>query len=332
MNIRNTRNLKQHAAGQLQNAPAARNIVAIYSGLAIGLSALVTVVNYVLGLQIDQLGGLSQISTRTLLSTVQSVLPLVQSVVNLCLSVGFLAATLRIARGQYVSPKTLRLGFDRFWVLLRTLIFQGIIYSGLIFLSCYAGIMLYMVTPLSQDAVELLLPYLSDVSILDSTVMLDEAVYSQFAQMIWPAYVICGIVLLFLLVPVMYSYRMVHYVIIDKPRLGALAALRESKRMMQKNRLALLKLDLSMWWYYAALILATVVGYGDMLLPLLGIQLPWSENVGYFLFYGLYLAASFLIYYLLLGRVDVTYALAYEALKPEEKKPEGVVLGNIFQM
>ena len=65
---------------------------------------------------------------------------------------------------------------------------------------------------------------------------------------------------------------------------------------------------------------------------MLGITLPWSADVSYFLFFALYLAAQFAIYYFLRNPVDVTYALAYDAIKPEEKQDGGVVLGNIFQM
>ena len=173
---------------------------------------------------------------------------------------------------------------------------------------------------------------MTDVSALNSQLVLEEAVYAQFAQLIWPAYLICGVILVLLALPIAYSYRMVNYVIIDKPAMGAMAALRESKRMMRGNRLQLLKLDVSLWWYYAAMTLATVVCYGDSLLLLMGVELPFSAEVGYFLFYALYLAVTALIYYLMLDRVEVTYALAYDAVKPEEKQDGGVVLGNIFQM
>ena len=114
--------------------------------------------------------------------------------------------------------------------------------------------------------------------------------------------------------------------------MGALMALRESKKMMRGNRLQLLKLDLSLWWYYLATAAATVVCYGDVLLPMLGVQLPVSETVSFFGFYALYLAVSFMILFFLRNRVEVTYALAYDAVKPEEKQDNGVVLGNIFQM
>ena len=332
MNIRNTRELKRFAAERLEQAKDSKRIVLIYTGLILGLSVLVMLVNYVLDLQIDRLGGLSNMSTRATLSAVSSVLPMAQSVASTCLSVGFLAAMLRIARGQYVSPQTLRLGFDRFWVLLRCMVIKGLLYTSGIFLSVYAGISLYLVTPLANPVIEFLVPYLDGVSVMDSAVVLEDAVYNQFVTMLWPAYLLCGLLAAILLLPMVYSYRMSDYVIIDKPGLGALAAMRESRKMMRRNRIALFKLDVSLWWYYAALTLASVLGYGDAILPLLGVELPFSTEVGYFLFYALYLAASAGIYYLLLDRVDVTYALAYDALKPEEPKSEGVVLGNIFQM
>ena len=332
MNIRNTRELKKFASERLSGAGEARRIVMIYAGLALGLAALVTVFNYVLGLRIDQLGGLSNMGTRRILSTVQSVLPMVQSMVSACLNVGFLAAMLRIARGQYVSPRTLRLGFDRFWVLLRCTVIKSLLYVAVVSLSVYLGILIYMMSPLSGEVVELLMPYLTEVSVLDSAIVLEEAVYDQFAAMLWPAYLICGVLLAVVGLPIFYSYRMANHVIIDKPALGAMAALRESKKMLRGNRLALFKLDISMWWYYAALAAATCIGYGDMILARLGVTLPWPEEVSYFVFYALYLTVSFGIYYAMLGRVDVTYGLAYDALKPEEKQDGGVVLGNIFQM
>jgi hypothetical protein len=71
------------------------------------------------GTAVADAGGLGNIGTRSILSSLQTMLPLVQSVVILCLDVGFMAAMLRVARGQYVSQNTLRLGFDRFWVMLR---------------------------------------------------------------------------------------------------------------------------------------------------------------------------------------------------------------------
>ena len=332
MNIRNGRELKHFAAERLDNSQNVRKILLIYSGLALGLSGLVTVVNYLLGLQMDGLTGLSNLGKRNMLSSFQSLTPIALSLFSMCLDVGFLAVMMRTARGQYVSEQTLRLGFDRFWVLLRCSLFKSLMYTGVLFVSVYLGIMLFMLSPLSDPAIEVLTPYLSEMSVLNGELVLDDAAYAQFSQAVWPAYLICGVLALACAGPMWYSYRMVNYIIVDKPGIGAMAALRESKQMMRRNRLSLLKLDVSLWWYYLGLLVAQVICYGDMILPLLGIPLPGNSDVWYFVFLAAYLLTLFAVYYFLRGRAEVTYALAYDSIKPEEKKDSGVVLGNIFQM
>lgn len=332
MNIRNRREMKAFAAGRVENSPNLKKILIIYAALALGLSGLATVVNYVLGLQMENLSGLSNMGKRNMLSSIQSMTPMIVSLVTMCLEVGLLASMLRVARGQYVSEQTLRLGFDRFWVMLRVSLFMGFRYLATLFLSVYAGIMLFMVLPISQPAMAVLQPYLSEMSVLSGQIVLDDAAYVQFSQAVWPAYVICGILFAIAAVPMWYSYRMTRYIIIDKPGMGALMVMRESKQMMRKNRIALFRLDLSFWWYYLAIFGAQVVSYGDAILPLLGISLPGSMDLWYFVFMAVYLVLLFVIYLFLRSKMEVTYALAYDSLKPEENTGNGVVLGNIFQM
>ena len=332
MNLRNLREIKNVSEERLQQSPSQQRIVVIYAGLTLGLMALVTVAGYVLGLQMDHFGGLSNLGKRTMLSSVQSMLPMVQSLLIMCLDLGYLAAMLRVARGMYTSVQTLRLGFDRFWLLLRCGICRGLILSGVVFVCMYLGIMIFVATPLSGDAMEILTPLVSQVSVLDTAIVIDDATYGLLVDAMLPAFAICGILLLILGGPVYYSFRMVNYIIIDKPGIGAMMALRESKQMMKGSRLQLLKLDIRLWWYHLPVALAMVVCYGDVLLPMLGVQLPVSEDVAFFGFYALYLAASFGIHFSLRNRAEVCYALAYDAVKPEEKQDGGVVLGNIFQM
>lgn len=332
MDIRNTREMKSFALQRLGHTQEEKRIVAIYVALTLALSALVTVINYVLGMQMEGLGGLRNLSTRTMLSSMQAMIPIAQYLVTMCLTVGYMAAMLRVARGQYVSPKTLRLGFDRFWVLLRAAIIKSLLVFANLFLSIYLGIMIFMISPLSNGAMEVLTPYLTDMTVLDSGIVLEDAAYAQFAASIIPAYVICGIMACIFVVPLMYSYRLVDYIIIDKPALGAMAALRMSKGIMRGKRLQLLRLDVSMWWFYGAELLAMAVCYGDVILPMFGVSFPWHEDVSYFLFLGVYMALLFALYYFLRNRVEVTYGLFYDSIKPEEKQDNGVVLGNIFQM
>ena len=82
----------------------------------------------------------------------------------------------------------------------------------------------------------------------------------------------------------------------------------------------------------ALLMLASVVCYGDWVLPLLGMALPLPTTASYFLFFILFLALQLGIFLLFRNKVEVSYALAYESLLPEKPQEGGVVLGNIFDM
>lgn len=332
MTIPNTRELKHTAQEQLSRAKEEKRIVTIYAGLFLCTSLLVTLANYIIGLQIDKTGGLSNMGLRSVLSALQTVLPLVQSAVLMCLEVGYLSAMLRIARGQYASPQSLRLGFDRFWVLLRYSVIKGMIYFALAFVSVYLATMIYVMTPLSDPAMELLAPLFENLTVMNANIVLDDSTYAQLVSVMTPVFILCGVIFFIAVIPVFYRYRMVTYLIIDKPGISAMAAMRESTMMMRRNKRKLLRVDLSLWLYYSGLLVASAICYGDTLLAMLGIRFPWSAEIGFFLFYALYLAAAFLVYYMLGNRAAVTYGLVYESLKPEEKQPEGVVLGNIFQM
>lgn len=335
MNIRNIREIKNLAGERLKDAPQHSKLALTYCGISVGLSALVTLLSYCLSLRIDQTGGLSNIGLRSVLSTIQTLLPMAQGVIVICLELGFLNAMLRISRGQYASLNSLRMGMDRFWPLIRSVLLQSAIYMGLIFVGVYLGAQIFLLTPLSRDAMELMtgmMGGLDPAASIDATLMLDEAAYMAFFNSMLPMIPIAILVCLVLVVPVFYQYRLVNYLLIDNPGMPVLALLRQSRKLMKGNRLALFRLDVSLWWYYLLNLLAAVVGYGDVLLPMAGISLPFSETVGYFLFYGIYLAVQFVILWRFLSRISVIYSLAYQSLLPEKKPDNGVVLGNIFQM
>ena len=332
MDIQNTSEIKDAALRRLTDAQQAKRIAAIYAGVTLGLSALVTIVGLVLDAMMSGATGLSGMGRRTILSSAQSMLPWVVALITMCVELGYQAAMLRVARGQYTSPQTLRLGFDRFWVLLRCTLLEGLILFGIAFGGIYIATMLFMFTPFSRRAVELLTPVLENVTLLNPEMVLDEALYGQLMQAMIPAFVMCAIVVAAAAIPVLYRLRMARFVIIDKPGAGALAALRESRKMMKGNCLKLLKLDVSLWPYYIGCVFASLLCYGDMLLPMVGVTLPFSDTVSYYLFFALYLAVQFAVYYFLRNQAETAYAIAYDSIRPKEPKTEGVALGNIFNI
>ena len=330
MDICNTSEIKAAALRRLTDAGRAKRIAAIYAGVTLGLSALVTILGLVLEAMMSGATGLGGMGRRTILSSVQSMLPWVVGLITMCVELGYQAAMLRVARGQYASPQTLRLGFDRFWVLLRCILLEGVILFAIAFGGIYIATMLFMLTPFSGRVMEVLSPVLENVTLLSPEMVLDEALYDQLMQAMIPAFVMCAIVVAAAAIPVLYRLRMARFVIIDKPGIGALAALRESRKMMKGNCLRLVKLDMSLWQYYIGCVFASLLCYGDVLLPMMGVRFPWSDTVSYYLFFALYLAVQFAVYYFLKNQAEVAYSIAYDSIRPKEPKTEGVALGSIF--
>lgn len=337
MELPRSRALKDIANRRLSAAGEMKKIVLIYTGILTAVSAVATVVQYGLQKGISHTGGLQNIGARSVLSTASALLPLVQFLILVCLGLGFTAAMLRIARGQYTSPKTMKAGVERFWPLLRCTLLKGVIYAGIGIASSYLSILIFALSPLSDAAAERVRPVLtaSGESLMGLPAMdaaMEEAVIEALGPMVPAFLLICLAVFLGLCLPLMYRYRMTDYLIIDRPGIGALAALRESRFLMRGNRIRLFRLDLSFWWYYALTALAAVICYGDTLMEILGISMPLQPDVMAFLFYGAYLAINFAVCYFFTPRVECAYAVAYDSLAPKQPAQQGAVLGNIFQM
>ncbi|MBQ7801028.1 MAG: DUF975 family protein [Oscillospiraceae bacterium] len=333
MDITNRRAVRNRAAEALAANPGdPKKLALIYGGSIALLGLLSSVISYAVGLRIDDTGGLANLGLRSILSTVQSVLPMAVSIIVLFLGFGYQSGALKMARRQDCPPATLLDGFRRFGPVLRLVLMQGVIYLGLLLAATYLGAQIFIMTPLANDYMDIMLPLLSSTSMLDSGVTLDAAMLESLSRALVPMLFIVLALFLAAATPILYQYRLSTYALFDDPGRGAIAAMRESRAMMRHNRFQLFKLDLGFWWYYLAEAAVMVVAYGDVLLPMVGITLPWSETVSYFLFYVLSLVLQTGLYYLFLNRVNVTYATVYEFLRPEPQEPTKVALGNIFEM
>lgn len=326
MDIRSQSALKQEALRALNRGRDPRKIVTAYAGATVLIAAVLTLINFLLEQQMAGAGGLSNLGTRSLLSTVETILPIVQMVLLLCLEFGYLHGMMRIARGQYADQTDLKVGFHNFGPILRLTLLQSLLFCAIGILAFYVAMQVFLITPWGAPVIELLMPLIES-----GTTVIDEATALQAGQLMIPMIVIFIILYGVVVIPLIFRFRMANYALLDNPRAGAVAALRESRKMMRGNCIHLLKLDLSFWWFYLLQALATVLCYGDMILLWLGITLPFSTTVSYYLFYALYLAALFAITYFLRNPVETAYIMAYESIH-EKPKDNGIVLGNIFDM
>ena len=323
MSIPSAKYLKKKASNRLQSGNDPKKVVLVYAGIAALSSLVVTVVQDLLDSQISQTGGIQNIGTRSMLTTADTVLTIAQLLLVMCLTLGYTGSMLRIARGQYASPNSLKAGGERIWVLLRTRLLQMLIMTAAAFALCFLVVNVCLLTPLSNRVIAVMGTVSAEVLLADDLALI--GFYSAMLPII--------LIYLVALVPLLWyfscTYRMVDYLLIDRPQLGAFGALRESRWMMQGNMKMMLRVDLSFWWYYLLQALVSVLVYLNMVLALFSIGLP--PEVLYWGTVVLYLAADFALRYFFSNKVAVTYALFYDSLCPKQEQ-SGAVLGNIFQM
>lgn len=323
MNIRDRHSLFRSATDTLDRDGARlQQILLLYVGIITALSLGASLLTFVLSERIADTGGLRNMGLRSVLSTVQTLLPMVQSIVSMGLQIGYCTAALYAVRGNHFSRDTLLGGFRRLFPMMWSYFLQLFLYISLGITCVYLGSYIFMMLPMSAPLQSLMAPLMESITVMSETIAVDDATVAAITEALRPSLWFIAALYLPILIPTIYRYRMVLYRIIDQPHPRAMLALRESRMMMHRNRIALLKVDLSLWWYYALQALIQLVCYGDVLLTLLGVALPWSDTVNYFLFLSLSLILQFVVFYFTMNRVTLVYASAYESMIPdfEEKK------------
>lgn len=310
--------LKQRAHEALESASYdPQKMVLIHTGAASIVTLLTAAVSFLIQDGISGTGGLSGIGLRTMLSTAGSVL---QNITNLVLpfwAFGYLIFILKVLRRQPVGPATLLEGFRHMFPILRLLLIRGFIYIAIGFLCLYPSTIIFSLTPLAQPLEALLEPMLSLTTEAEIAMYMDDATTAAMTEALIPMLVIYAGLFLAISIPVSYRLRFADYILLDNPIAGAIFALRASAVLLRRNCLDLFKLDLSFWWYYLIDTALIAVCYADVLLPMLGISLPFSSTTGFFLFYVLYFIGQLVFYAFARNRVEATYAAAYEQLRTQ---------------
>lgn len=324
MDIQNSNSLQQSAQHALRRGREPKKVVLTFAVANLVISLALTLLDLWLSDQISGTGGLSQIGTRAIFSTAQSVLSYAGTIIAMCLNLGFRHAMMRIARGQYADHTDLKVGFQRFFPLLRLTLLQGIIYLGIILLVYQVVAFIYALTPWGESMVELIYPIM-----VSGDFNVDDATFLQMIQLLIPFLIGFAALGAAALIPFCFWFRMSHYTILDDPRHGAFAALRASRKMMRGNCFHLFRLDLRLWAYHLLIALSSLSYYSVFLLYF--VELPIDSTVFSWVTYAVALALQFAADYFLRAKAEVSYVMAYECIH-EKPQDNGAVLGNIFDM
>lgn len=295
----------------LARAPLAGRTILIHTGVVALVSILVSGLTFLLEEQIAGTGGLSGLQTRSLLTTLQSLLSLAQIIFLPFWQIGYLSFALRVAREQPSGFGDLGEGFRRFWPVFRLKLLMSAIVLGLAIGCSYISSMLFMFTPWAGEMMAAMEPLMN--SAMDDTALM-EAITAISYQTIIPIMVLFVICFAAIAIPLFYRFRMAEYWLMYYPKAGALVSLRGSHILMRGNRMAMFKVDLHFWWFYGLELLIAVVCYGDLLLEAVGISLPMSSTMAYFVFLGASLLLQLGLYWWKGNDVNVTYAHAFTSL------------------
>lgn len=322
MAVLNHKNLKASAQNRLENVRSdPRLLVLLNTGLVVLLNLLVSSLNVLLDHQIGSTGGLSGLGTRSVLETIQSLLSYFTMIVTPFWSAGFLYCVIQLTRRQNAEPKDMLAGFRRFpGILLLNLnkfVLLMLVGTAITYISSY----IFMFTPFSSELSGIIESMMGSGTLLlaDGTINMQAFSPDVLLHACIPLFVIFFLLFLPAYAFISYSLRLSTYLLLEGPKMSGFSAMIMSFRMMKGHRIQMFKLDLSFWWYYVIEALLTVVLYLDMILPLLGITLPFNPTVAFFVFLILYgvLQTAFHLWKKL--PVDMTYVLSYEAIVHEDE-------------
>lgn len=325
MDVQNRRALKEMARARLAGATYdPKKLALIHTAVSVAAALVIAALDYVLDHWIaGTASGLSGMGNRRILEAVQMTLQYVQALALPFWEIGFVFVALRLWRQESAQPKDMLEGFRRFRQVMGLRLTEVFLYFGVAIGCMYAASFIFAFTPYSQKMMNFLMPYVEEGATIEQIQeVLVGLPAEELLAMSVPFMVMCAIVFLVAFLWLHYKFRLASHLVMDQPNIGAMRALFFSSRLTKKKRWALLKLDLSFWWFYGLMGLSVVVCYMDLLLPMLGIPLPMSGDVAWLVFYVLGLIVQLVVFWWGKSYVQTTWAAAYETLCRQMEVPE----------
>lgn len=291
-----------------------RKLVLIYCSAVAGLTLAASGLQMYLTSQIGSTGGLGGLGLRSVLQTVESILSYAVAFFGPIWQAGFLYAIIGMVRQQPVGPKSLTEGFRRFGRILLYTLDQSMLLMIVGIASVYIASILFSFSPWGTEFAEAMGPVLSDPNLItpEGTVNMELIPVEAMSSAALPLTGLLLAVFLPMYLFISYSMRMGVYLLMGGGHISAMAAIFLSWRLMKGHRWQMLKLDLSFWWYHGLMLLATVLGYLDVILSLAGIAIPMDANVMFFGTMVLCYAVELAVSLWKKCEVDAAYVFAFE--------------------
>lgn len=288
----------------------ASSLALLHTGVTVLASAVIMLLQWVLAEGIGNTSGLSGMGTRSILQTMQTVLQWANTLLIPFWNLGFLYVALCWARDKQAGRKDLLEGFHRIGPCLSLLLNRFLIGFCVLFICVNICTYAYMATPAAKGLLEMAEAAQGDMNAFYA--LLEQQDLDSLLDSMGPLLILWGVLSLVILTPLMYRFRLAEYAILNHPGVRGMPAMLISAALMRRRRFQLFCLDLRFWWYYGLKLLCVVIGYGDFLLPALGVTLPMDGNAAFFVAYILSLIALLGVETCFRSQVETAYALFYE--------------------
>lgn len=317
------RTLKRTAGRSLQMANAPRGLTALHCLVVVIFELILVAISYVLDKGIAGTGGLSGMGTRSVLTTAQMFLQVLLLILLPFWQMGITRMYLLWNRREEATGSGLLSGFRRFGPVLGLKLLQILLLMAVFFVCAQFASTLYTFTPQGAEFMQKMEPYLAEAT--DYGALLESLPMEEFMADMKPILVVFTALALPVGFFVFFMIRMAGFVIMDDEPTRPIRAALRSVKLLRKNMGALLRLDLSFWWYYLLQVLLVALGYADILLLEMGLKM--DASLLFFLAFGVQVVAKLLVAGTVQAKVGTTYAAAYEELKErlnqrENKKEE----------
>lgn len=316
------RALKDAARDSLNSAQhSPKRLILTHAGVYSLVTALVALMVFFLNRQIAETGGLGGLGQRSLLTTVRTVLQLAQMIFLPFWSIGYVSASIDLARDHSPNPNVLLDGFRKWGVALRLILMYVLFFGGILFFSAQAASFLFCMTPWAAPLVEFMQEsaYATQVPDIDA---MEDAFLSVVEQIQVPLMSLTAAVFVITAVPFAYRFRLSQLCLMDDPGKGALKALTGSPKLLKGSYGAMIRLDLHFWWYHIPYLLIFLLGNISPICALLGITPPFATDRFILCATLIASAALFLLCWWRKNEVSVVYANVYDILlDPPKREP-----------
>ena len=305
--------LHNQANARLEQTANPKRLALIHTAIALGVSFLLTIVTYLLSLEIANTGGLGGLGARSMLSTAQATLELVVMLALPFWQLGIFYAALRWERGESAEFPDLLQGFRRLGAALGLLVLRCILFISLGVIVANISTFLFMMTPFAEPMMEIFEPLMAQSLTPEQlTELLTPELMASITRASIPFFIMAGVFFLIVAIPVFYRTRFADFALMEGQTAGR--ALVKSFVITKGSCLQVLKIDLSFWWFYVLQMLSVAICNADLLLTYLGVSLPVSGIAATLLCYGLGSICQILLLWQLEAKRVTVYACAFRTL------------------